>query len=268
MTLLSAVTILFVVTDKSRLDSLLVQRGLVESREKARAVVLAGAVLVDGKPAAKAGVLVSSGVAVELLAGPQYVSRGGDKLAHALREFHLDVDGLVAVDVGASTGGFTDCLLRSGAARVYAVDVGYGQLDYRLRQDPRVTTLERVNIRYLENLPEKGDLAAVDVSFISLEKVIPALTKLLKDGAMIVALVKPQFQARRPEVGKKGVVRDPQVHAAVLGRLIAWGAGNGLRLLGLTTSPLLGPAGNKEFFILWRLAGVPAERPHRSGATP
>jgi len=254
------------VTDKSRLDSLLVQRGLVESREKARAAVLAGAVLVEGKPAAKAGVLVSNGVAVELLAGPQYVSRGGEKLAHALEAFHLGVDGLVAVDVGASTGGFTDCLLRNGAASVYAIDVGYGQLDYRLRQDPRVTVLERVNIRYLEALPEKGDMATVDVSFISLEKVVLALAKLLKDGAKIVALVKPQFQARRPEVGKKGVVRDPQVHAAVLGRVIAWGAGNGLRLLGLTTSPLLGPAGNKEFFVLWRLPdGDPS---HPSGVTP
>jgi 23S rRNA (cytidine1920-2'-O)/16S rRNA (cytidine1409-2'-O)-methyltransferase len=147
--------------------------------------------------------------------------------------------------------------------------VGYGLLDYRLRQDPRVEVRERVNIRYLETLPEKADLATIDVSFISLEKVIPPLSKLLKEGASIVALVKPQFQARRREVGKKGVVRDAQVHAAVLGRLVAWAAGRGLRLLGLTTSPLLGPAGNKEFFLLWRLTeGVAASRLEAKKAVP
>ena len=240
-------------TGKSRLDLLLVERGLAESREKARALILAGAVLVEGQPVAKAGTLVSGDAAVEVVAGAQYVSRGGEKLAGALAAFRLDVAGLVAIDVGASTGGFTDCLLRNGAARVYAIDVGYGLIDYRLRQDPRVSVLERVNIRYLESLPEKGDVATIDVSFISLEKVIPAVTRLLKAGGRIVALVKPQFQAKRREVGKRGVVRDPQVHAAVLGRHVAWGAGQGLRLLGLTTSPLLGPAGNKEFFVLWRV---------------
>jgi 23S rRNA (cytidine1920-2'-O)/16S rRNA (cytidine1409-2'-O)-methyltransferase len=239
------------VTGKSRLDLVLVERGLAESREKARALILAGAVLVEGRPAAKAGTLVSGDAAVEVVAGAQYVSRGGEKLAGALAAFQLDVAGLVAIDVGASTGGFTDCLLRNGAARVYAIDVGYGLIDYRLRQDPRVSVLERVNIRYLESLPEKGDVATIDVSFISLEKVIPAVTKLLKAGGRIVALVKPQFQAKRQEVGKRGVVRDPQVHAAVLGRHVAWGAAQGLRLLGLAMSPLLGPAGNKEFFVLW-----------------
>lgn len=198
--------------------------------------------------------LVAEGAAVEVDAGPKYASRGGEKLAGALAAFHLDVAGLVAIDVGASTGGFTDCLLRNGAARVFAIDVGYGLIDYRLRQDPRVSVLERVNIRYLESLPEKGDVATIDVSFISLEKVIPAVVRLLEDSSCVVALVKPQFQAKRQEVGKKGVVRDPQVHAAVLGRHIAWGAAQGLRLLGLTTSPLLGPAGNKEFFVLWRVA--------------
>jgi 23S rRNA (cytidine1920-2'-O)/16S rRNA (cytidine1409-2'-O)-methyltransferase len=246
-------TILLYVTGKSRLDLLLVQRGLAESREKARALILAGAVLVDGHPIAKAGMLVPEGAPVEVEPGPQYVSRGGEKLAGALEAFQFDVSGLVVVDVGASTGGFTDCLLRNGAARVYAVDVGYGLIDYRLRQDPRVTVVERVNIRYLESLPEKADLATIDVSFISLEKVIPAVVRLLKEDSRIVALVKPQFEARRQEVGKRGVVRDPQVHAAVLGRHIAWGARHGLRLLGLTKSPLLGPAGNKEFFALWRI---------------
>ena len=216
-------------------------------------MILAGAVLVEGKPATKAGLLVPNAAAVALVAGPQYVSRGGDKLGHALKAFHLNVEGLTAIDAGASTGGFTECLLLNGAKRVYAVDVGYGVLDYRLRQDARVTVMERVNIRYLESLPEKPDIATIDVSFISLEKVVPALSKLLKEGARIVALVKPQFQAKRQEVGKKGVVRDPQVHAAVLGRIVAWGADRGLHLLGLTTSPLLGPAGNREFFVLWRL---------------
>ena len=241
--------------DKSRLDVLLVQRGLAESREKAQALILAGAVTVEGRPAPKPGSLVPLEAAVELSASPQYVSRGGDKLAHALRAFRLDVEGLVAVDVGASTGGFTDCLLQNGAARVYAVDVGHGLLDYRLRQDPRVAVRERVNIRYLESLPEMTDLATIDVSFISLEKVIPPLARLLKEEGRVLALIKPQFQARRQEVGKKGVVRDPQVHAAVIGRIVAWASARGLRLLGLTTSPLLGPAGNKEFFVLWQLRG-------------
>ena len=238
-------------TGKSRLDLLVVERGLAESREKARALILAGAVLVEGRPVAKAGTLVSGDAAVEVVAGAQYASRGGEKLAGALAAFQIDVAGLVAIDVGASTGGFTDCLLRNGAVRVYAIDVGYGLIDYRLRQDPRVSVLERVNIRYLESLPEKADVATIDGSFISLEKVMPAVTKLLKAGGRIVALVKPQFQAKRQEVGKRGVVRDPQVHAAVLGRHVAWGAAQGLRLLGLAMSPLLGPAGNKEFFVLW-----------------
>jgi 23S rRNA (cytidine1920-2'-O)/16S rRNA (cytidine1409-2'-O)-methyltransferase len=204
----------------------------------------------------KPGILVAPDAGIRVLAGPQYVSRGGEKLARALEVFALDVHGLTVVDVGASTGGFTDCLLQQGAARVYAIDVGRGLLDWRLRQDPRVVVMERVNIRHLESLPEKGDLATIDVSFISLEKVIPPVVRLLRRGTRIVALVKPQFQARREEVGKGGVVRDPKVHAAVLGRFVAWCAGHRLRLLGLTTSPLLGPAGNKEFFVL---LGVPAE---------
>ena len=252
-------------TGKSRLDVLLVERGLAESREKARALILAGAVLVEGRPAPKAGALVPADASVEVAAGAQYVSRGGEKLAGALAAFRLDVTGFVAIDVGASTGGFTDCLLRNGAARVYAIDVGYGLIDYRLRQDARVSVLERVNIRYLESLPEKGDIATIDVSFISLERVMPAVMRLLKARGRVVALVKPQFEAKRREVGKRGVVRDPQVHAAVLGRHVAWGAGQGLRLLGLTTSPLLGPAGNKEFFVLWRLPEASPEGDHGCG---
>ncbi|MEX0785599.1 MAG: TlyA family RNA methyltransferase, partial [Dehalococcoidia bacterium] len=184
---------------------------------------------------------------------------GGEKLEHALTTFDIDVRGLVALDAGASTGGFTDCLLQRGAKRVYAVDVGYGQLDYRLRNDDRVVVLERANVRELTELPlphglaaEAPDIATIDVSFIGLEKVVPSVVRLLKPGARIVALVKPQFQARRNEVKKGGVVKDPQVHAKVLGRVVAWGAGEGLRFGGLTASPLLGPAGNKEFFVLWR----------------
>ena len=224
---------------------------------------MAGSVVVGERPALKPGTLVATDADIRVLAGPQYASRGGEKLAHALDAFDLDVRGLTVVDAGASTGGFTDCLLQRGAARVYAIDVGRGQLDWRLRQDPRVVVMEGVNVRYLKSLPvrqaglpEKGDLATIDVSFISLEKVIPPVVGLLKEGARIVALVKPQFQARREEVRRGGVVRDPQVHAAVLGRFIAWCVERHLRLLGLTTSPLLGPAGNKEFFLL---LGVPAE---------
>ena len=275
MTFDCAAPILVYVTDKSRLDTLLVQRGLVESQEKARAVVLAGAVLVDDRPASKPGALVSPGSRVRLLSRPQYVSRGGEKLAHALSAFEIDVGGLVAVDVGASTGGFTDCLLQRGASRVYAIDVGYGLLDYRLRQDPRVIVMERLNVRHLTSLPaaeggqpEKADLATVDVSFISLEKVIPAVMRVLKAGARIVALVKPQFEAKRREVGRGGVVRDASVHAAVLGRLIAWSVGRGLRLLGLTTSPLLGPAGNKEFFLLLGLTSEVAGPTEAGDALP
>jgi 23S rRNA (cytidine1920-2'-O)/16S rRNA (cytidine1409-2'-O)-methyltransferase len=242
---------------KRRLDVLLVQRGLAQSREKARTAILAGDVLVNGVPALRQAATVPEDARIELARSPRYVGRGGEKLEHALGAFALAVRGLVALDVGASTGGFTDCLLQHGAARVYAVDVGYGQLDYRLRRDARVVVLERTNIRDLEELPEKPDLATVDVSFIGLEKVLPAVVRLLRPGGRIVALVKPQFQARRREVAKGGVVKDPLVHAAVLGRVVAWAAGHGLRFGGLTTSPLRGPAGNREFFALWTAPEAP-----------
>jgi 23S rRNA (cytidine1920-2'-O)/16S rRNA (cytidine1409-2'-O)-methyltransferase len=237
---------------KRRLDLLLVQRGLVESREKARVAILAGDVLVEGAAVLRAAASVAGDARIELAKPARYVGRGGEKLEHALDVFALDVRGLVALDAGASTGGFTDCLLQRGAAKVYAVDVGYGQLDYRLRQDARVVVLERTNIRELTELPEPVDLATIDVAFIGLEKVLPSVIRLLRPGRRIVALVKPQFQARRSEVKKGGVVKDPLVHAAVLGRVVAWGTEHGLRFGGLTTSPLRGPAGNKEFFVLWR----------------
>jgi len=240
-------------TPKSRIDTLLVELGLAESRQRAQALLLAGGIRVDGSPVTRPGQLVAPTASIDVLQRPAYVSRGGDKLEHALRAFDIDVAGLVCFDAGASTGGFTDCLLQHDAARVYAVDVGYGVIDYRLRRDERVVVLERTNIRDMEPLPEPCDLATIDVSFIGLEKVLPAVCRSLKAGAHVVALVKPQFQARRHEVGKKGVVKDVAVHAAVIGRVVAWTSGHGLRLQSLTSSPLLGPAGNREFFLHLRL---------------
>ena len=235
---------------KRRLDLLLVERGLADSREKARALVMAGSVLVDGRPADKPGSPVAEGADLEVARPQRYVSRGGEKLAHALQAFGLDARGLVAADIGASAGGFTDCLLQRGAARVYAIDVGRGQLDYRLRQDLRVVVMERVNVRYLEGLPEPVDIVTADVSFISLRLVLPVARCLLKPGGSIVALFKPQFEAKKGEVPRGGVVRDPLLHATLIGRFVAWCVTNGFRVLGLTTSPLLGPAGNREF-LFW-----------------
>ena len=238
---------------KRRIDSLLVERGLVESRAKAQAQIMAGEVVVDGKAVTKSGTLVAEGVAITIIEPPPFVSRGGIKLDYALKQFQLDVSSKVVADVGASTGGFTDCLLKRGASRVYAVDVGYGQLHYRLRQDPRVVVMERVNARYPVTLPEKVDLATLDLSFISVEKVIPSVTNLLKDGGSLLVLIKPQFEAKRGEVGKGGVIKQPLVHARVLGRFIAWMIARGYRLRGLVASPILGASGNKEFFVLLRL---------------
>ncbi len=239
---------------KRRLDLLLLERGLVDSPEKARAVVMAGSVLVDDRPAVKPGSLVDEGVSLRLLAGPRYASRGGDKLEHALDVFGINVAGAVAADIGASTGGFTDCLLQRGASRVYAIDVGRGQLDMRLRREPRVVVMEGVNARYLEALPEPVDLVTVDVAFISLRQVLPAVRRLLRPEGSIVALLKPQFEAARREVDKGGVIRDPQMHAKLIGRFAAWCVKSGFRVLGLTASPLLGPAGNREFFFHLREA--------------
>jgi 23S rRNA (cytidine1920-2'-O)/16S rRNA (cytidine1409-2'-O)-methyltransferase len=249
---------------KQRLDTLLVERGIAPSREKARVSVLAGDVLVNGERIVRPATSVVSDATLELARQARYVSRGGEKLEHALEALELHLNGLVALDVGASTGGFTDCLLQRGASRVYAVDVGYGQLDYKLRNDERVIVMERTNIRELGELPETPDIATIDASFIGLEKVLPSVAKLLKPNARILALVKPQFQAKRSEVRKGGVVKDPLTHAAVIGRMIAWAADNDLRFEGLTTSPLLGPAGNKEFLVLWRNSGVRGTR--RSGS--
>src|SRR5438067_4369064 len=219
---------------KQRLDLVLVERGLVPSREQARARILAGDVSIGGRVVDKAGTPVPDGAVVTLRAAPAYVGRGGFKLAHALARFAIDVTGRIALDAGASTGGFTDCLLRHGAARVYAVDVGYGQLDWRLRSDPRVVVMERVNLRALTTLPEPVDLATLDLSFISLRLVLESVGRLLRAAGEVVALIKPQFEAGRQRVGRGGVVREPAVHAAVLREVLTWAVEHGYAVRGLT----------------------------------
>ncbi len=233
----------------SRLDSALVERGLAESPAKAQALVLAGQVMVDGQIAAKAAGAVRANAEIRVIQRQRYVSRGGLKLEHALDAFKLDVADQTALDVGASTGGFTDCLLQRGAAKVIAVDVGYGQLDWRLRNDPRVIVVDRTNIRYLERLPAKPDGATIDVSFISLEIVLPAVAKLLPEDGWIIALVKPQFEAGREQVSKGGVVRQPEVHQQVLQKVARLAISLGYNVLGAVESPITGPAGNREFFL-------------------
>ena len=238
---------------KRRIDSLMVAKGLAESRARAQALLMAGEVVVAGKTITKSGTLVSEEAEVTILEPPPFVGRGGIKLEYALGQFQLDVSGKVVADIGASTGGFTDCMLQHGASRVYAVDVGYGQLDYRLRKDSRVVVMERTNARYPIPLPEKVELATVDLSFISVKKVIPSVVKLLKDDGSLLVLIKPQFEAKREEVGRGGVIKEPLLHAMVLGRFIAWLVEHGLRLKGLVASPILGSSGNREFFVLLRL---------------
>ena len=234
---------------KKRLDNLLVTRELAENQMKAQAMIMAGEVSASGKIITKPGTLVDDNIELNLAEKLPYVSRGGIKLAHALDEFKLDVTSLTAMDVGASTGGFTDCLLQSGARRVYSIDVGYGQLDYKLRQDPKVVVMERVNAHHPFPLPEKAHIATIDLSFISVTKVIPNVVDHLIQPGYVIVLFKPQFEARKQEVGKGGIIKDPQVHALVLGRFIAWAADHDLRLHGLVASPILGAEGNKEFLI-------------------
>ena len=235
-----------------RLDSLLVNRGLAQSRERASALILSGVVMVDGRPAQKAGQQVADDADVSLKQPDHpYVGRGGIKLAHAIDTFGISVDGREALDIGASTGGFTDVLLRRGATRVIALDVGHGQLDWGLRNDPRVVVIERSNARTLEpaDLPSLVDIVTVDVSFISLRHIFPRIPPLLRDGADIVALVKPQFEAGRAEVGKKGVVRDPSVQTRVVEEAAAAAAEVGLVRAAMTESPITGDTGNREFFL-------------------
>ena len=243
----------------TRLDVWLTEHGLAESREKAQALVMAGRVRIDGAPASKPGVRVREASAVLVDPGPAHVGRGARKLAGALDVFGVDPKGRVAVDVGASTGGFTETLLARGARRVYAVDVGRGQLHERIRTDPRVVVRDRTNARTLSavEVPEPCSLAAVDVSFISLKLVLPAVRQLIAPDAWIVALIKPQFEAGAAQVGKGGVVRDPAVHAAVLRASLAAAAEGGLAPHGLARSPITGPAGNVEF-LAWMGGPGPA----------
>jgi 23S rRNA (cytidine1920-2'-O)/16S rRNA (cytidine1409-2'-O)-methyltransferase len=240
---------------RERIDKLLVDRGLAATREKARRLVMAGAVHVDARLVDKPGTAVGVDADIRVEAGEaSFVSRGGTKLEAALDHFQTPVAGRIALDVGASTGGFTDCLLKRGARAVYAVDVGYGQFDWSLRNDPRVVVLERTNARFLtlETLPGPAELAVIDVSFISLRLVLPPVVACLVPGADIVALVKPQFEVGKGRVGKGGVVRDPELHAEVVRETRAAGVVLGLADLGECESPILGPKGNREFFVAFR----------------
>jgi 23S rRNA (cytidine1920-2'-O)/16S rRNA (cytidine1409-2'-O)-methyltransferase len=240
----------FRVAKRQRLDLSVVERGLADTRSRAQALILAGDVLVNGQRQLRAADSVVASDEITLRAKPRFVSRGGEKLAHALERFDVSVAGSVAVDLGASTGGFTDCLLQNGARRVYAVDVGYGQIDERLRSDPRVVVMERTNARYLDGLPEPVDLAVADLSFISLGLVFPVITRLLTPDGRCIPLIKPQFEAGRGDVGNGGVVRDPLTHRRVLRKTLNDAAEHGLVARGLTASPLRGPAGNVEFLGL------------------
>lgn len=240
---------------KHRLDLMLVEKGLVKSRPRARALIMAGRVLVNDRPVDKPGFSVSADDMLELKGEDiVYVSRGGLKLEAALKNFKLDVTGSICMDVGASTGGFTDCLLQHGARRVYAVDVGYGQLAWRLRQDPRVIVVERTNIRHLsaDAIPDLPDLITIDVSFISLKIVVPAVVRFMKPAASVLALIKPQFEVGKGRVGKGGVVREPEVHQQVIADLSDFFAAIHLTPEAVYPSPVIGPKGNREFFILLR----------------
>jgi 23S rRNA (cytidine1920-2'-O)/16S rRNA (cytidine1409-2'-O)-methyltransferase len=246
---------------RRRLDQAMVERELAESRARAQALILAQDVLVNGVTVSKAGAPVGPDDEIVLKAQPRFVSRGGEKLDHALTEFAVDASGKVAADFGASTGGFTDALLQRGAVRVYAIDVGYGQLAEKLRLDPRVVVMDRQNVRAVTALPEPVGVVSIDVSFIGLHLVLPAAKAVLVPEGEIVALVKPQFEAGRADVGKGGVVRDPVVHERVLREVIAAADSLGLGVHGITASPLLGPAGNREFLIHLKpgAAGIDAD---------
>ena len=247
---------------KKRLDILVTERGLVESREKAKTLSMEGQDYVDGQKADKPGDTFSEDAAVEVRGkGLPYVSRGGLKLEKAMREFGLQLQGRTCMDIGASTGGFTDCMLQNGAQRVYSVDVGYGQLAWSLRTDPRVVNLERTNARYLtrEQVPEEIGFFSVDVSFISLTLILPAVRPLLAEHGQAVCLIKPQFEAGREKVGKKGVVRDKAVHEEVIEKIRSFALENGFSVLGLTFSPVKGPEGNIEYLIYLERSEAPSQ---------
>jgi 23S rRNA (cytidine1920-2'-O)/16S rRNA (cytidine1409-2'-O)-methyltransferase len=236
---------------RQRLDLLLVERQLVASREEGRRRILAGEVLVNQQPVTKAGNLIDGAATLSVKAAPPYVSRGGVKLEKALREFAIQVAGKNAIDIGASTGGFTDCLLAHGAAKVIAVDVGYGQLDWKLRNDSRVVVLEKTNVRYLDpaTLPFVPELATIDASFISLKLILPKTRSLITAHGTVIALIKPQFEVGKGKVGKGGVVRSAEEHQRVIDEISHVAVDCGFRVLAVTESPLLGPKGNKEFFL-------------------
>ena len=244
---------------RTRIDVLMVERGLAPTREKAQALLMAGSVTVDGRPVSKPGTAVAAEAGVDVRAPLQYVGRGGDKMAGALDAFRIDPAGAVVLDVGASTGGFTDCLLQRGAARVYDIDVGRGQLAHKLLIDPRVDSYEGVNARHDFPLPEPVDMAVADVSFISLRLVLPQMAAHLRPGGRMLVLVKPQFEAERGAVGRGGIVRDGRTHATVLGDFVQWAIGQGHRLRGVTPSPITGTEGNREFFVLLEAGESPAE---------
>lgn len=240
-------------SEKIRLDNLIVQKGITESREKAKALIMEGKIFIDNQKCDKAGLMVDPDKTEVELRGEtlKYVSRGGLKLEKAMQEFPISLDGKVCMDIGASTGGFTDCMLQNGASKVFAVDVGYGQFAWKLRNDPRVVNMERTNIRYVteEQIGEKLDFASIDVSFISLKLVLPVAKSLLKDNGEIVALIKPQFEAGRDQVGKKGVVKDSKVHISVVQSIVDFSKELGFSIEGLSFSPIKGPEGNIEYLI-------------------
>ncbi len=249
--------------NKTRLDLAVFERGHTESREKAKALIMAGAVYVNGQKQLKAGTTVTDEDVIEVRGEKMpYVSRGGFKLEKAMDEFGLELTGKTCMDIGASTGGFTDCMLQNGAVRVYAIDVGYGQLAWKLRTDERVVNLERTNFRYVteEEVPEPVDFASVDVSFISLKIILPVLRERLTDGGRAVCLIKPQFEAGRENVGKKGVVRDKNVHRDVIDAITGFALENGFSLLGLTFSPIKGPEGNIEYLMYIEKSEAPVRK--------
>lgn len=240
-------------SDKMRLDVAVFERGLAETREKAKALIMAGSVYLNGQKALKGGAAVKDTDIIEVRGAVNpYVSRGGLKLHKAVQNFGLSLEGCVCMDIGASTGGFTDCMLSNGAAKVYAIDVGYGQLAWKLRCDERVVNMERTNFRYVthEQIPEQVDFASVDVSFISLRKILPVMRELLRDGGRAVCLIKPQFEAGRENVGKKGVVRDRAVHESVVASITEFAVGSGFNVCNVDFSPIKGPEGNIEYLML------------------
>ena len=248
-------------SNKTRLDVLLTERGLLDSRQKAQATIMSGIVFVNGQRVDKVGTAVANDAQIEIRGATlQYVSRGGLKLEKAMQTFPLDLHDKICADIGASTGGFTDCMLQNGAKKVYAVDVGYGQLDWKLRNDARVVCMERTNARYLthEEIPDELDFASIDVSFISLKLIFPALYGLLRQGGEIACLIKPQFEAGREKVGKKGIVRDPAVHLEVLEHFLIHAKENHFTVLGITYSPIRGPEGNIEYLGFLRKSEEPS----------